>query len=134
MLVNEAQIPSPRVSLSRRIVSASYVMPQGLNEVILRAWDQEGRLMSADTLVWAGDRQLVIDVVDGVGQPLEGAAVTVQLANQRSVQVTAQAQGGVAQFVNLPQESIAVAGQHPDSRRGELTVGPEEQRAILVLR
>lgn len=134
VLVNDAQVPAPRVSLSRRIVSAGYVMPQGLNEVILRAWDQQGRLMSADTLVWAGDRLLVIDVVDDTGQPLEGAAVTAQLANQRSVQVTVQAHGGVAQFVNLPGESIALAASFPDGRSGILTVGPDEQRAILVLR
>ena len=36
VLVNENQLPGSRVSLSRRIVTASYVMPPGLNEVILR--------------------------------------------------------------------------------------------------
>jgi hypothetical protein len=134
VLVNENQLPGSRVSLSRRIVTASYVMPPGLNEVILRAWDAEGRLMSADTLVWAGDRLLVIDVVDVVGQPVEGASVTVQLANQRSVQSTVDAPGGVAQFVNLPPESLAVEASHPDGRSGSITVDPDVQRAILTLR
>lgn len=134
VLLNEAQLPSPDVSLSRRIVAASYVMPRGLNELILRSWDAEGRLMSADALVWAGDRLLVIDVVDLAGQPVEGATVTAQLANQRSVQATVDAPGGVAQFVNLPDESIAVEARHPDGRSGAVAVPPEVQRAILTLR
>ena len=134
VLLNDSQLPSPDVSLSRRIVAASYVMPTGLNELILRSWDAEGRLMSADALVWAGDRLLVIDVVDLAGQPVEGATVTAQLANQRSVQATVDAPGGVAQFVNLPDESIAVEARHPDGRSGAVAVPPEVQRAILTLR
>ncbi len=134
VLVNEAQVPSPQVSLSRRIVSAGIVMTPGLNEIILRSWDAEGRLMSADALVWAGDRLLVIDVVDLDGQPVDGATVIAQLANQRSVQSTVEAAGGVAQFVNLPLESIAVEARHPDGRSGSLAVPPEVQRAILTLR
>ena len=134
VLLNDAQLPSPDVSLSRRIVAASYVMPTGLNELILRSWDAEGRLMSADALVWAGDRLLVVDVVDLAGQPVAGATVTAQLANQRSVQATVDAPGGVAQFVNLPDESIAVEARHPDGRSGAVAVPPEVQRAILTLR
>jgi hypothetical protein len=76
----------------------------------------------------------VIDVVDAVGMPVEGASVTARLANQRSVQATVEAQDGVAQFVNLPVESIAVEAAHPDGRSGSLAVPPEEQRAVLVLR
>ena len=134
VLVNEAQVPSPQVSLSRRIVSAGIVMTPGLNEIILRSWDAEGRLMSADALVWAGDRLLVIDVVDLDGQPVDGAVATAQLANQRSVQSTVEAMDGVAQFVNLPVESIAVEARHPDGRSGSLAVPPDVQRAILTLR
>jgi hypothetical protein len=134
VLVNETPLPASRVSISRRIVSASFAMPPGLNEVVLRALDPLGRLISADTLLWAGDRLLVIDVVDAVGMPVEGASVTARLANQRSVQATVEAQDGVAQFVNLPVESIAVEAAHPDGRSGSLAVPPEEQRAVLVLR
>lgn len=134
VLINETPLPASRVSISRRIVSASYVMPPGLNDVVLRALDPLGRLISADTLLWAGDRLLVIDVVDAVGMPVEGASVTARLANQRSVQATVEAQDGVAQFVNLPVESIAVEAAHPDGRSGSLAVPPEEQRAVLVLR
>ena len=134
VLLNDAQLPSPDVSLSRRIVAASYVMPKGLNELILRSWDAEGRLMSADALVWAGDRLLVIDVVDLAGQPVDGVSVTAHLANQRAVQTTVDAPGGVAQFVNLPDESIAVEARHPDGRSGSLAVPPDVQRAILTLR
>jgi hypothetical protein len=134
VLLNDAQLPSPDVSLSRRIVAASYVMSPGLNELILRSWDAEGRLMSADALVWAGDRLLVIDVVDLAGQPVEGATVTAHLANQRAVQATVDAPGGVAQFLNLPDESIAVEARHPDGRSGSIAVPPEVQRAILTLR
>lgn len=134
VLINDAPVPAARVSISRRIVSASYVMPPGLNEVVLRAWDPLGRLISADALLWAGDRLLVIDVVDVAGLPVEGADVTARLANQRSVQATVGAPGGVAQFVNLPPESIAVEASHPDGRSGSLAVPPDQPRAVLTLR
>jgi len=134
VLVNDAQIPSPRIAISRRIVSASYVMPPGLNEIILRAWDAAGQLMSADTLVWAGDRVAYIDVVDITGRPISGALVTAQLANQRAVQATVDAPGGVARIVNLPPESIAIEARHPDGRSGNVVLAPEAQRVVLVLR
>jgi hypothetical protein len=134
VLINEAPVPASRVAISRRIVSASYVMPPGLNDIVLRAWDPLGRLISADALLWAGDRLLVIDVVDVAGLPVEGAEVTARLANQRSVQDTVRAAGGVAQFVNLPSESIAVEASHPDGRSGSLAVPPDQQRAVLTLR
>lgn len=134
VLVNEAPVPASRLSVSRRIVSASYVLPPGLNEIVLRARDPLGRLQSADTLVWAGDGLLVVDVVDVAGVPVEGATVTARLANQRSVQATVDAPGGVAQFVNLPPESLAVEAAHPDGRSGSLAVPPGQQRALLVLR
>lgn len=134
VLVNDAQIPSPRIAISRRIVSASYVMPAGLNEIILRAWDAAGQLMSADTLVWAGDRVAYIDVVDITGQPISGAVVTAQLANQRAVQASVDTPGGVARIVNLPPESIAIEARHPDGRSGSVVLAPDQDRVVLVLR
>ena len=134
VLVNDAQIPAPRIAISRRIVSASYVMPAGLNEIILRAWDAAGQLMSADTLVWAGDRVAYIDVVDITGQPISGAVVTAQLANQRAVQASVDTPGGVARIVNLPPENIAIEARHPDGRTGSVVLAPDQDRVVLVLR
>ena len=134
VLINEAPLPASRLAISRRIVSASYAMPPGLNEITFRARDPLGRFMAADALLWAGDGLLVIDVVDVAGLPVTGASVTARLANQRSVQAAAEAPDGVAQFVNLPPESIAVEAVHPDGRSGSVALAPREQRAILVLR
>ena len=39
VLINEEQLPPAALSLSRRIIAASFAMPQGMNEVVLRAWD-----------------------------------------------------------------------------------------------
>ena len=68
VLINDNQLPPSALSLSRRIIAASFAMPPGMNEIILRAWDSQGRMMTADTIVWAGDLTILVDVVDLSGE------------------------------------------------------------------
>ena len=122
------------VTLSRRIIAASFAMPQGMNEIVLRAWDSQGRMMTADTIVWAGDLTILVDVVDMLGEPVDGAIVTARLANQRSVKATMDAPGGTTEFVNLPDESIVLDATHADGRSATMTLRASERRALLTLR
>jgi len=134
VLINEEQLPPAALSLSRRIIAASFAMPEGMNEVVLRAWDIQGRMMTADIIVWAGDLTVLVDVVDMLGEPANGAVVTARLANQRSVQATMEAPGGTAEFVNLPDESIVIEATDGDGRSASVTLRASERRALLTLR
>ena len=134
VLINEEQLPPAALSLSRRIIAASFAMPRGMNEVVLRAWDIQGRMMTADTIVWAGNLTILVDVVDMLGEPANGAVVTARLANQRSVQATMEAPGGTAEFVNLPDESIVIEATDGDGRSASVTLRASERRALLTLR
>jgi hypothetical protein len=134
VLINEDQLPPATLSLSRRIIAASFAMPQGMNEVVLRAWDNQGRMMTADTIVWAGDLTILVDVVDMLGEPVDGAVITARLANQRSVHATMTAHGGSAEFVNLPDESIVIEATDADGRSATVTLPASERRALLTLR
>lgn len=134
VLINETQLLPSSLSLSRRIIAASYVMPQGMNEIVLRSWDNVGRLTTADLIVWAGNLTILVDVVDMLGEPVPGVSVTARLANQRSVQATLEAHQGTAEFVNLPDENIVLEASHPDGRSATLTIPASDRRALLTLR
>jgi hypothetical protein len=134
VLINETQLLPSSLSLSRRIIAASYVMPQGMNEVVLRSWDNVGRLTTADLIVWAGNLTILVDVVDMLGEPVAGVSVTAKLANQRSVQETLEAHQGTVEFVNLPNENIVLEAGHPDGRSATLTIPASDRRALLTLR
>ena len=134
VLINDDQMLPATLSLSRRIIAASFAMPQGMNEIVLRAWDSQGRMMTADTIVWAGDLTILVDVVDMLGEPVDGAIVTARLANQRSVKATMDAPGGTTEFVNLPDENIVLDATHPDGRSATLTLRASERRALMTLR
>jgi hypothetical protein len=134
VLINDNQLPPSTLSLSRRIIAASFAMPQGMNEIVLRAWDSQGRMMTADTIVWAGDLTIRVDVVDLSGEPVDGAIVTARMANQRSVQATMPAPGGTTEFLNLPDENIVLDATHPDGRSASITIRASERRALLTLR
>jgi hypothetical protein len=134
VLINDDQMLPATLSLSRRIIAASFAMPQGMNEVVLRAWDSQGRMMTADTIVWAGDLTILVDVVDMLGEPVDGAIVTARMANQRSVKATMVAPGGTTEFVNLPDENIVLDATHADGRSATLTLRASERRALLTLR
>lgn len=134
VLINDNQLPAGRLALSRRIIAAAYAMPPGLNEVVLRAWDAQGELLTADALVWVGNLTIVVDVVDMLGEPVDGASVTARLANQRSVKITVNAPAGAVEIANLPDENIVLEALHPDGRTAVETVPASTRRAILALR
>jgi len=134
ILINDDQLLPSALSLSRRIIAASLVLSRGMNEVVLRAWDSQGRMMTADTIVWAGNLTLLVDIVDIGGEPVSGAVVTARLANQRSVHAALEAPGGTAEFVNLPDESIVLDATHPDGRSASITLRASERRALMTLR
>jgi hypothetical protein len=91
-------------------------------------------MMTADTIVWAGDLTILVDVVDMLGEPVDGAVVTARLANQRSVQATRATHGGTAEFVNLPDESIVIEATDAVGRSATVTLPASERRALLTLR
>jgi hypothetical protein len=134
VLIGDRQLPAGNLSVTRRIVAASYVMPAGPNTMTLRAWDDSGQVLTRETRLWAGNLTLEVAIVDGLGNPAGEGELTARLAAAPSVGATVAVQEGRAEVVNLPDEDILLEVSHPDGRRGTATARASERRTTVVLR
>jgi hypothetical protein len=134
VIVNDRQLPPGDLSVSRRIVSASYVVPEGANEVVLRAWDAAGQVLTASARFWAGDLTVVAHLTDFSGALLDGAEVVAALQADQEVRSVSQSRDGVVEFVNVPSSGVVLTARHFSGLEGEARMGPGERRARLVLR
>ncbi len=134
VIVNDRQLPPGDISVSRRIVSASYVVPDGANEIVLRAWDAMGQVLTASTRFWAGNLTVVAHLTDFSGALLDGVEVVAVLEADETVRSASQSREGVAEFANVPASGVVLTARHPTGLQGEARLGPGERRARLVLR
>lgn len=134
VIVNGRQLPAGDLAVSRRIVAARYVIPDGESEIVLRAWDAAGQVLSATTHIWAGDLTIHARVTDLGDLALDDAEVVVTLADAPSVRSVARSSQGVVEFVNVPSSEILLTARHPSGLEGETILAAGERRALLVLR
>lgn len=134
VIIGERQLPAGNLAVSRRLVSASYVMPPGPNTITLRAWDASGEVLTAERRVWAGDLTLQVEILDVLGNPLESGELTASLAVSPSVRSTVAVHNGGAVIVNLPDEEILLEAETPAGYRGSLRVRAADRRATLLVR
>jgi hypothetical protein len=134
VIIGDRQLPAGNLSVTRRIVSASYVMPPGPNTMTLRAWDASGQVLTGEVRIWAGNLTLEVMIVDELGNPAGEGELTARLSAAPSVGATVAVQEGRAEIVNLPDEDILLEASHPDGRRGAASARASERRATVVLR
>ncbi len=134
VLIGDRQLPAGSLSVTRRIVAASYVMPPGPNTMTLRAWDDAGQVLTRETRLWAGNLTLEVAVVDSLGNPVGQGELKARLATAPAVGATVAVREGRAEVVNLPDEDILLEASHPDGRRGTATARASERRTTVVLR
>ena len=134
VIVNGRQLPAADLAVSRRIVAARYIIPDGENEIVLRAWDAAGQVLSATTHIWAGDLTIHARVTDLGDLALDDAEVVATLAAAPSVRAVARSSNGVVEFVNVPSSQILLTASHPSGLEGETTLAAGQRRALLVLR
>ena len=129
--INGTQVSSRHIAVASNVVALSYVFTDGLNELQLRAIDKDEKLLSADSLLWAGSHIFVVDVVDRFQNPVDGAVVTVALADDQSVKSIAETLNGSAVFRNVPPAMLAVTVRGPQDERGFDAV-PGDSGSVLV--
>lgn len=134
VIINDAQLPPGDLAVSRRIVSASYVVPDGASEIVLRAWDAAGQVLTATTRFWAGNLTILAQVTDFEGTLLDDAEVVATLQADPSVRSVARSRGGEVEILNVPPTGIVLNASHPSGLEGETTLQAGERRARLVLR
>ena len=134
VIVNGRQLPAADLAVSRRIVAARYVIPEGENEIVLRAWDAAGQVLSATTHIWAGDLTIHARVTDFDDRALDDAEVVATLANAPSIRTVARSREGIVEFVNVPSSEVLLTASHPSGLEGETTLAAGQRRALLVLR
>lgn len=134
VMIGDRQLPAGNLSVTRRIVAASYVMPPGPNTMTLRAWDASGQVLTGEVRIWAGNLTLEVMVVDALGNPAGEGELTARLSADPSVVATVAVQEGRGEIVNLPDEDILLEARHPDGRRGTASARASERRATVVLR
>ncbi len=134
VLIGDRQLPAGNLSVTRRIVAASYVMPPGPNTMTLRAWDDAGQVLARETQLWVGNLTLEVAVVDSLGNAVGEGELKARLAAAPAVGATVAVQEGRAEVVNLPDEDILLEASHPDGRRGTATARASERRSTVVLR
>lgn len=134
VIVNGVQLPPGDLAVSRRIVSASYVVPDGASEIVLRAWDAAGQVLTATTRFWAGNSTILARVTDFQDMPLDDAEVVATLQADPSVRSVARSQNGEVEIVNVPPTEMLLSASHPSGLAAEATLRAGERRATLVLR
>lgn len=134
VIIGDRQLPGLNLSVTRRIVSAAYLMDSGMNEVTLRAWDASGQVLTSRVAVWSGDLSLAVDVTDDLGRPVERGRLVASLAGQPSVHSTVPILNGRAQVVNLPDADIRLEASQPSGGDSVAVVPARDRRASLVLR
>jgi hypothetical protein len=134
VIIGDRQLPVSNLSVTRRIVSAAYVMDSGMNEVTLRAWDASGQVLTFRVTVWSGDLNLAVDVTDELGRPVERGRLVASLAGEPSVHSTLPIRNGRAEVVNLPDVDIRLEASRPSGRETVAVVPARDRRASLVLR
>ena len=134
VIIDDRQLPVSDLSVSRRIVSASYVAAPGANTVTLRAWHASGQVLTSTETVWTGDLTLDIDVTDALGRPLDSGEVVASLSRDPSVSSTVQIREGRAEVVNLPDADIRIEAKHPSGLEAVAVVAARDRWASLSLR
>lgn len=134
VIIGDRQLPVSSLSVTRRIVSAGYVMDSGVNEVTLRAWDASGQVLTSGITVWSGDLTLAVDVTDALGAPVERGRLVASLAGQPSVRSTVSIRNGHAEVVNLPDADIRLEVSQPSGSEIVAVVPARDRRARLILR
>jgi hypothetical protein len=134
VIIDERQLPVGNLSVSRRIVSASYIMNPGMNLVTLRAWDAAGKVLTTQASVWAGDLTLAVEVADSLGRPVERGELVASLSRDSSVRSIVPIRDGRAEVVNLPDADIRLQATQGSGLEAVAVVPARDRRASLVMR
>lgn len=132
--INGRQVSSRNLAVASNVVAVNYVFVDGLNEIQLRGLDKRGQPVDADSLLWGGSHLFVVDVVDRNQDPVDGAFVSVELADDRSVKATAETLNGSVVFRNLPPAMVVVRADGLTGRRTRETVPGDSGSVLLQLR
>lgn len=101
-----------------QIEAESVSLTEGRNDLSLYAADTTGGLLFGRAAVWAGAYALDATVLDTLGQPVDGAEVTVALGADETISANATAAAGVAHFENLPGQTLFVIAHSADNALG----------------
>lgn len=134
VIIDDRQLPGDRVTVTRRIVSASYIMGPGRSTVTLRAWDVAGQVLTASETVWSGDLTLAVEISDGLGAPVKDAELVASLAREPAVRTVVPVRNGRAEVVNLPDADIRLEVSGPSGRSAVAVVPARDRRVSLALR
>lgn len=103
-----------RVERTESRLTATDALRDGRNVVRLRAFDSAGRPLHHETTLWAGSRTLTVQVVDDAGQPFTAETeVTLQLADDPSVETVVTTTDGSAEFSNVPLTTVVASATSP---------------------
>ncbi len=133
VMVNDVPVTHPEVRVADDFLSASIRLRRGLNEVVVTALDQNGALLAADVLAWAGDRRLEVNVVDRALRPLDDVEVELILADDHHVRLTTVSVSGRAEFQNLPPAAMLLRARSPGRSPARTVVEPGQTSLIVVL-
>lgn len=118
VLVNGEPFSAPDVALVDGALELSAPLLDGLNEVSVRAQDQDGLQADGEFRFWAGSSSLTVRATDENGQTVPSGGVTVRLADDPDFFQTQALAGGEAVFGNMPSTTVAVSLLTPDGRSG----------------
>lgn len=133
VIVNDVSIAPGEVRVADDFLSVQIRLRNGLNEIAVTALDQHGALLAADVLAWAGDKRLVIDVVNRNLQPVENASVELILADDHHVRLRTVTDAGRAEFENLPPETMLLRVRGPGGSLVRTVVEPGQISALINL-
>lgn len=122
ILINGVAAPSQSVQLSSDEIITDYVFQDGRNDVSLIALDQDELALELDATFWAGSQSLEVKVVDEDGAPFDGAAINVQLVDDRAVMAHGTTVAGSALISNVPGRTVLVTATADDGRIATLAV------------
>lgn len=114
VLNNEQPIPASNISVSGNVITVSSSLQDGKNHFILVAEDTNEVPIDYETVVWGGNFNYAISVIDQLGLPVTGALITVNLSEDKEIFTLATSLNGQVSFNNLPSDSLVITAHSGD--------------------
>jgi hypothetical protein len=119
LIVNGQQVDDSHLLLGSQKISATGVLVSGKNTISFKSYNTVGQPLHLTEIVWAGNTDFPVNILDGNGQPFsELATVNVTSGDDASIGYQTQTNTGSVLIPNAPNSTLLVEVLASGNRRG----------------
>jgi len=132
--LNGEPVPRSAIETTATSIVLNGLLREGRNRFIIAATDVNGEPLYKEFTLWAGSNTIQGTVVDTGGSDTTGAAITLQLYDDKRVGASAASQAGAFTFVNVPGRTVFITANASGNRLGSAGVRGDVGSVTIPLR